>query len=173
MLMLMENALCQCVFTGMTILDITRFSHERNYIDAGTWACELHCLGECATSFYSKWVWLCERGCVCARTGAPVCVNKHARVCVCVCILVSLAWLIWKGANWHGAATSSCFVRTWRPFCRINKSWSSEFCHMPSHVFPFTSWEHSALSLSYSPTLCATGTTVLQSGTRDSVSLRW
>lgn len=79
-------------------------------------------------------------------------------MCVCACPWPSglVLWLsvsIWRGTNWWGDSTSSCFVRTWRPRCWIDKTWSSKFCHMSSHVFPCTSWEHSALRLSNSLTV--------------------
>lgn len=102
------------------------------------------------------WITLCQRMC-----HFYLCDSERAWVCVRVCMprrpLPSglVPWLpdsIWRSTNWRGASTSSCFVRTWRPRRWINKSCSSKFCHMSGHVFPRTSWEHSALRLSNSLT---------------------
>lgn len=84
-------------------------------------------------------------------------------------------WLgecIWRGANWRGVSTSSRFVRAWRPCRWINKPRSSKFCHMSNHVFPSTSWEHSAPCLSNSLTLrlglpCSKRRSALQRGWND------
>lgn len=70
-------------------------------------------------------------------------------LCVCMCVFVSSFLIyLWVATLvfWLCPVTPMKFVRTCS--CRINKSRTSKFHHMPSHVFPSSSWEHSAPRLS-------------------------
>lgn len=124
--------------------------------------CELLCVRKRVTSFYSKRVCLYET--VCA--------------CLCLCVIEGVYGSCCPWPDLFGKALIDVELPPHRvlsghedlaagstnPGALNSAIWDS-------HVFPSTSWEHSAPILSYSLSLCATGTMMLQSGTRDPTSL--